>query len=82
MFSRDPDRVNWWSAGVQWVGTLAFNVTTFAALVTGLSAAQEQRLVWQPDFVGSAAFLAVQRARAGRTRASRSRPAAIGGSRG
>jgi hypothetical protein len=58
MFSRDPDRVNWWSAGIQWGGTLAFNVTTFAALLTGLSAAQEQRLVWRPDFVGSAAFLA------------------------
>lgn len=58
MFSRDPGRVNWWSAAIQWVGTLAFNVTTFAALVAGLSAAEEKRLVWQPDFVGSAAFLA------------------------
>ena len=58
MFSRDPARVNWWSAAIQWVGTLAFNVTTFAALLAGLSAAQEKRLVWQPDFVGSAAFLA------------------------
>ena len=58
MFSRDPDRLNWWSAGVQWMGTIAFNVTTFAALLAGLSASQEQRLVWRPDAVGSAAFLA------------------------
>jgi len=57
MFSRDPARVNWWSAAIQWLGTLAFNVSTFAALAAGLSQAQKQRLVWAPDFVGSGAFL-------------------------
>jgi hypothetical protein len=58
MFSRDPNRLNWWSAGIQWVGTLWFNVSTLAALASGLSATQARRLVWAPDFVGSAAFLA------------------------
>ena len=58
LFSRDPDRVNWWSAAVQWVGTLEFNLSTFAALVTGLSASQQKKLVWSPDFYGSALFLA------------------------
>jgi hypothetical protein len=58
LFARDPARVNWWSAAVQWVGTLEFNLSTFAALVTGLSASQEKRLVWSPDFYGSALFLA------------------------
>jgi hypothetical protein len=57
MFDRDPGRVNWWSSGVQWVGTLWFNVSTFAALVTGLSATEVRRLVWAPDFIGSGAFL-------------------------
>ena len=58
LFARDPARVNWWSAAVQWVGTLEFNLSTFAALVTGLSASQQKRLVWSPDFYGSALFLA------------------------
>ena len=58
LFARDPERVNWWSAAVQWVGTLEFNLSTFAALVAGLSASQEKRLVWSPDFYGSALFLA------------------------
>jgi peptidoglycan/LPS O-acetylase OafA/YrhL len=50
--------VNWWSAAVQWLGTLEFNVSTLAALLTGLSATQDKRLVWSPDFYGSALFLA------------------------
>lgn len=58
LFTRDPARVNWWSAAVQWVGTLEFNLSTFAALVTGLSASQQKKLVWSPDFYGSALFLA------------------------
>ena len=58
LFSREPARVNWWSAAVQWVGTLEFNVSTFAALLTGLSASQQRRLVWSPDFIGSGLFLA------------------------
>jgi hypothetical protein len=58
LFARNPDRVNWWSAAVQWVGTLEFNLSTFAALVAGLSASQQRRLVWSPDFIGSALFLA------------------------
>ena len=58
LFARDPERVNWWSAAVQWVGTLEFNVSTLGALITGLSASQEKRLVWSPDFYGSALFLA------------------------
>jgi hypothetical protein len=58
LLSRDPSRVNWWSAAVQWLGTLEFNVSTLAALLTGLSATQDKRLVWSPDFYGSALFLA------------------------
>lgn len=58
LLSRDAPRVSWWSAAVQWVGTLEFNLSTFAALLTGLSATQEKHLVWSPDFYGSALFLA------------------------
>ena len=56
--SRDPGRVNWWAAALQGLGTLEFNVSTLAALVAGLSATREKRLVWSPDFYGSALFLA------------------------
>jgi uncharacterized membrane protein YkvI len=51
------DLSSWWSAFVQLVGTLLFNVSTFAALITVLSVQQENRLVWAPDLFGSAAFL-------------------------
>jgi hypothetical protein len=57
LWSRAPDRLAWWSSAVQWVGTLCFNISTFAALISGLSAEQAKRLVWAPDFYGSVAFL-------------------------
>ena len=48
---------SWWSAAVQLAGTLLFNLTTFEAMQHGLSAGQEKRLIWAPNFLGSAAFL-------------------------
>jgi hypothetical protein len=48
---------SWWSAAVQFVGTLLFNVSTFEAMQEGFSTKQENRLVWAPDVFGSAAFL-------------------------
>jgi hypothetical protein len=53
----EPRRIDWWSSVVQFVGTLAFNVTTFRALQTGLEDAEYDRLVWAPDAVGSICFL-------------------------
>ena len=57
LLSRDPGRLGWCSAVTQWIGTFAFNVSTFAAILQGLSATQERRLVWSPDAVGSILFL-------------------------
>lgn len=57
MWTRDPARLGWWSASTQWIGTFAFNLSTFAAIVQGLSASQEKRLVWSPDAIGSVLFL-------------------------
>jgi hypothetical protein len=54
-WGRDP---SWWSAAVQFVGTLLFNISTFNAMQTGLTTHQENRLVWAPDVFGSACFLA------------------------
>ncbi|MFN8034741.1 MAG: hypothetical protein U0V73_02255 [Acidimicrobiia bacterium] len=58
LFSSDAGRVEWWSDALQWVGTLAFNVSTGVAIVQGLTAGEEKRLVWAPDVVGSTFFLA------------------------
>jgi YrhK-like protein len=48
---------SWWSAAVQFAGTLLFNLNTFDAMRDGLSTQQENRLVFAPDLLGSACFL-------------------------
>ena len=48
---------SWWSAAIQFVGTLLFNLSTFDAMQDGLNTTQENHLVWAPDLFGSAAFL-------------------------
>jgi hypothetical protein len=53
----EPRRIDWWSGVVQFIGTLAFNVTTFRAMDTGLDNPSYNRLVWTPDVVGSICFL-------------------------
>ncbi len=47
----------WWSAAIQFIGTLFFNLSTFHALQDGLSAQETNRLVWAPDVLGSVCFL-------------------------
>jgi hypothetical protein len=51
------DRWDWWSAAVQLVGTVFFNISTAAAL--GAAVADPERLGagWRPDAYGSVAFL-------------------------
>jgi hypothetical protein len=53
-WAREP---TWWSAAIQFAGTLLFNVSTFSAMQEGLSTQQENRLIWAPDVFGSACFL-------------------------
>jgi hypothetical protein len=50
-------RAAWTAAVVQSAGTLFFNVTTFRALHTALTAPDYDRLVWRPDAFGSICFL-------------------------
>src|SRR5829696_8074330 len=47
----------WWSAAVQFAGTLLFNLNTYDAMREGLSSRQENRLIFAPDLLGSACFL-------------------------
>jgi hypothetical protein len=48
----------WTSAWIQWIGTLAFNVTTFwgAVEAAGTQSVPDQ-VIWRPDAVGSILFL-------------------------
>lgn len=50
-------RSAWWAAGIQSLGTLFFNVTTFRALQTTLTSPAYDKLVWRPDAFGSTCFL-------------------------
>jgi hypothetical protein len=56
IFHRVQHRIDWWAALIQLIGTIAFNVSTFAATRT-LDASQDERLIWAPDVVGSGCFL-------------------------
>ncbi len=47
----------WWSAAIQFAGTLLFNLSTGDVLRSDLSPHQENRLVWAPDLFGSICFL-------------------------
>lgn len=48
--------VQWWSAAIQFMGTVLFNVSTGAA-VWAHAMLVERRYVWAPDATGSLAFL-------------------------
>ena len=52
-----PQRIDWWAATVQSIGTLLFNRSTFNALNAGLSAQQQSQEIWRPDMLGSIAFM-------------------------
>lgn len=52
-----PQRIDWWAGLIQLAGTIAFNVSTFAATRSALDAGQQKHLIWTPDVVGSVCFL-------------------------
>ena len=51
-----PRRIDWWSSGVQSIGTLFFNISTFFAIFT-ITLTQTTVFVWKPDIYGSVCFL-------------------------
>ena len=53
--SRGRDRV---ATAIQLVGTVFFNINTFRALQDSYDSADINRLIWTPDAIGSACFLA------------------------
>ncbi|MFN8112212.1 MAG: YrhK family protein [Solirubrobacterales bacterium] len=50
-------RADWWAGGIQFVGTLFFNISTYEAMQKALDTSATDRLVWQPDVYGSICFL-------------------------
>jgi hypothetical protein len=56
-FVFQPARIDWWATAVQLAGTVYFNVSTGAAMVTDLSAQAAHQHVWRPDAIGSVCFL-------------------------
>jgi len=52
-----PGQIDWLATGVQLIGTLEFNVSTFAAIWAAAGSAQARQHVWRPDVLGSACFL-------------------------
>ncbi|MHA7135199.1 hypothetical protein [Oerskovia turbata] len=52
------DRWDWWSAAVQLVGTVFFNISTAAALGAAVADPSVLGAGWRPDAYGSVAFLA------------------------
>jgi len=55
--SNRPDRADWWAAAVQSAGTLFFNLSTSAALITALNDDARIGSGWRPDAWGSICFL-------------------------
>ncbi len=53
---REVHKSEWWSSIVQFAGTIAFNISTGAALLVH-SIEDADRFSWRPDVYGSAAFL-------------------------
>lgn len=53
--SNRPDRYDWWSAAIQFAGTLFFNLSTATALSASLGGTE--RTGWRPDVYGSVCFL-------------------------
>lgn len=56
-WSREPRRLAWLSAVVLFAGTIVFAINLVDSFIEGLSAVEEDRLVWSPDVVGCALFL-------------------------
>jgi hypothetical protein len=51
------DRADWWAAAVQFAGTLFFNLSTTAALITAVNEDARVGSGWRPDAWGSICFL-------------------------
>ena len=56
-WSYEPHRLDWLSAFVLFVGTLAFGVSLLDSFLDGLTTQEENRLIWSPEVIGCVFFL-------------------------
>jgi hypothetical protein len=56
-WSYEPQRIDWLSTFVLFVGTLAFGVSLIHSFLSGLSTHEVNRLIWTPEMIGCALFL-------------------------
>lgn len=54
---RGADAADWWSAAIQFVGTLLFNLSTVTVLIVAATSPAHEFSGWRPDAWGSIAFL-------------------------
>jgi hypothetical protein len=52
-----PGQIDWLATGVQSIGTIEFNVSTFVAIWAAVGSTQARHHVWRPDVLGSVCFL-------------------------
>jgi hypothetical protein len=56
-WSYEPKRLDWLSAFVLFVGTLAFGVSLIHSFLTGLTVKEVNRMIWTPEMIGCLFFL-------------------------
>jgi hypothetical protein len=56
-WSYEPNRIDWASTFVLFVGTLAFGVSLIHSFLNGLTTQQSNRLIWAPESIGCVLFL-------------------------
>ena len=56
-WSYEPNRIDWLSAFVLFVGTLAFGISLLDSFLDGLTTQEENRLIWSPEVIGCVFFL-------------------------
>lgn len=57
-FGWKPHNLGWCASVIQLVGTVFFNLNTADAMLTGLDWEQQDLLIWTPNILGCACFLA------------------------
>jgi hypothetical protein len=56
-WSYEPNRIDWVSAFVLFVGTLAFGFSLVHSFLSGLTTHEVNRLIWTPEMIGCVLFL-------------------------
>ena len=56
-WSSPDSRDDWWAAAIQFLGTIAFNVSTLLALLGTIDPEVFRYDSWRPDFIGSICFI-------------------------